>query len=212
MSPRLALLLALVTFPLSAQSNAERMANDRYSRSHDFDLVHERIVLSRFDWDSTSLRGQVTVTLRALRPAFDSVVLDAGALLDIRSVRAVGATGKEGPAFAFTHVRDTLVIRLPRAVGLGDLVRFRIDYDGRIANGRGLTFIEADSLPPSRPRQLWSQGEGDNNRFWFPTYDFPNDRMTWELEATVPHGFTAVSNGRLAIDRRKFLDPRCRRG
>ncbi|MEO8633881.1 MAG: M1 family aminopeptidase [Gemmatimonadales bacterium] len=201
MSPRFALLLVLAAAPLSAQSNAERMANDRYSRSHDYDLVHERISLSRFNWDSTSLVGQVAVTLRALRPAFDSVVLDAGALLDIGSVRAGGVTGRPGAALAFSRVRDTLVVRLPRPVALGDTVRFTIDYVARIDNGRGLTFIEADSLPPSRPKQLWSQGEGDNNHFWFPTYDFPNDRMTWEVEATVPRGFTAVSNGRLALDR-----------
>lgn len=201
MPPRLALLLALLTAPLSAQSNAERMANDRYSRSHDYDLIHQRIVLSRFDWDSTSLRGQVTVTLRALRPAFDSVVLDAGALLEIASVRAVAANRRNRVALSFAHVRDTLVVRLPLPVALGDTVRFTIDYAGKIENGRGLTFIEADSLPPRRPRQLWSQGQGDNNHLWFPTYDFPNDRMTWELEATVPGGFTAVSNGRLALDR-----------
>ena len=201
MRSHLTLLLTLVTAPLSAQSNAERMANDRYSRSHDYDLIHERIVLSRFNWDSTTLQGQVGVTLRALRPAFDSVVLDAGALLEIASVHAAGVNGRNGVALAFSHVRDTLVVRLPRAVALGDTVRFTIDYAGKIDNGRGLTFIEADSLPPRRPRQLWSQGEGDNNHLWFPTYDFPNDRMTWEVEATVPRGFTAVSNGRLALDR-----------
>ena len=201
MSSRLILLLALVAAPLSAQSNAERMANDRYSRSHDYDLIHERIVLSRFNWDSTRLTGQVTVTLRALRPGFDSVVLDAGALLEIGAVHAVGRQGRAGAALAFDHLRDTLVVHLPRAVARGDTVRFSVDYAGKIESGRGLTFIEADSLPPSRPRQLWSQGEGDNNHLWFPTYDYPNDRMTWEVEATVPHGFTAVSNGRLALDR-----------
>ena len=33
----------LVASPLVAQTNAERMLNDRYSRSHDYDLVHQRI-------------------------------------------------------------------------------------------------------------------------------------------------------------------------
>lgn len=192
-----AFLLLLPALPLGAQSNAERMANDRYSRDHDFDLVHQRIELAGFDWDSLRFTGRVTTTLRALRPAFDSVVLDAGALLEVTGVSA----GRGRAALRFQQVRDTLVVYLARPVGFGDTVRFVVDYRGRVENGRGLTFIEGDTAAPARPRQIWSQGEDDNNHEWFPTYDFPNDRTTWELIATVPRGFTAVSNGRLVADR-----------
>lgn len=181
-------------------SNAERMANDRYTRSHDYDLLHERIEIGRFDWDSLSFSGRVTVSFRALRPAFDSVVLDAGALLNITGVSTAGSAPRPAQ-LAFDHVRDTLVVHLARPVAMGDTVRFTIDYLGRVKNGDGLTFIEADSIPPRRPRQIWSQGEDDNNHDWFPTYDFPNDKATWELIATVPKGFTAVSNGSLVADR-----------
>lgn len=190
------LLLALfLASPLPAQSNGERIANDRYTRSHDYDLVHQRIEVSRFDWDRRSFEGRVTTRLRALRPAFDSVILDAGALLEITGVRS-GARQLE-----FAHVRDTLVIRLPRPIRMAESVTFTVDYHGRVENGTGLTFIEADSGVPARPRQLWSQGEDDNNHHWFPTYDYPNDKLTWELIVTVPKGFTAVSNGQLVTDR-----------
>ncbi len=91
------------------------------------------------------------------------------------------------------------MVRLPRPAGFGDTVRFDIDYDGKVENGRGLTFIESEGRP-HRPRQIWSQGEDDNNHDWFPTYDFPNDKMGWELAATVPAEYTAVSNGRLVAD------------
>ncbi len=181
-------------------SNAERMANDRYTRSHDYDLLHERIEVSRFSWDSLSFSGRVSVTLRALRPAFDSVVLDAGALLNITGVSA-GTTGRPA-SLSYEHLRDTLVVRLRKPVAMGDTVRFTIDYLARVKNGNGLTFIEADSIPPRRPRQIWSQGEDDNNHDWFPTFDFPSDKATWDLIATVPKGFTAVSNGSLVTDRR----------
>jgi aminopeptidase N len=193
----LALISALCAPPLAAQSNAELMANDHYSRSHDYDLLHQQIEVRDFDWDSTSLNGRVTTTLRALRQGFDSVVLDAGAGLDIRGVTLAPA----GAALPHRHQGDTLVVRLPRPAGFGDTVRFTIDYHARIDNGRGLTFIAADSLPPARPQQLWSQGEDDNNHYWFPTYDFPNDKATWDLIATVPRRFTVVSNGRLVADR-----------
>ncbi|MEO8138956.1 MAG: M1 family aminopeptidase [Gemmatimonadota bacterium] len=190
-------------FVARSASNTERMANDHYSRSHDYDLLHQRIEVGRFDWDSLSFGGRVMVTLRALRPAFDSVVLDAGALLTVTDVYTGGRSGVRdvsSPRLAFEHVRDTLVVHLAKPVALGDTVRFTISYLGRVKNGAGLTFIDADTLPPRRPRQIWSQGEDDNNHDWFPTYDFPNDKATWELIATVPKGFTAISNGSLTAD------------
>ncbi|MFN8652991.1 MAG: M1 family aminopeptidase [Gemmatimonadales bacterium] len=194
--------LLLLAAPLAAQSNAERMANDQYSRSHDYDLIHQKIEVGNFNWDSLSLTGRVTTTLRALRPAFDSVVLDAGDLLTITRVSARPKTpAGKGAELRFSRMRDTLVVYLPKAANFGDTLSFVIDYQGTVRNGKGLTFIEADSLPPRRPRQIWSQGEDHDNHYWFPTYDFPNDKATWELVATVPKGFTAVSNGKLVLDR-----------
>ncbi|PYO99658.1 MAG: hypothetical protein DMD60_01175 [Gemmatimonadetes bacterium] len=188
--------LAAPSAPVAAQSNAERVANDSYTRSHDYDLVHQRIEVRNFDWDSTSLDGRVTTTLVALRPGLDSVILDAGRGLAV--TRVVDARGTILKSAAHG---DTLVVYPARPVAFHDTLRFAIDYHARIDNGRGLTFIEPEGRE-HRPQQIWSQGEDENNHFWFPTYDFPNDKMTWELAATVPRQYSVVSNGRLVADRR----------
>src|SRR6266853_1000009 len=99
-----AALLALAA-PIAAQSNAERVANDAYTRSHDYDLVHQAIEVRNFDWDSTSLEGR-----------------------------------------------------------------------------------------EHRPQQIWSQGEDHNNHFWFPTYDFPNDKMPSDLAATLSPQHRVAAN------------------
>jgi aminopeptidase N len=187
-------ILACASSAGAQNPNLESIANDRYTRSHDYDLVHQRIVVRDFNWDSTSFTGSIATTLVARRPAMDSVVLDAGALLGIKRV-----AGAATPLRTTRH-GDTLVVFLSKPAAFGDTVRFSIDYDGKVENGRGLTFIDER---PHTPRQIWSQGEDHDNHYWFPTYDFPNDKMTWELEATVPAGFTAVSNGALASDTRK---------
>ena len=194
-SPLLGAALLFAAAAAHAQNpNLESIANDRYTRSHDYDLVHQRIVVRDFNWDSLSFTGSVTTSLVALRPNMDSVVLDAGALLGIKRTSAVG-----GAVLRTTRSGDTLVVHLARGAAFGDTVRFTIDYSGKVENGRGLTFIDER---PHTPRQIWSQGEDHDNHYWFPTYDFPNDKMTWELEATVPAGFMAVSNGALASDTR----------
>src|SRR2546429_1072640 len=180
----------------AAQSNAELITNDAYTRSHDYDLVHQRVEVRNFDWGRTSFDGRVTTTLVALRPGLDSAILDAGKLLAVsRIADAAGATLRSS-----AH-GDTLVVYPARPVAFHDTLRFVIDYHARIENGHGLTFIEADGRD-HRPQQIWSQGEDHENHFWFPTYDFPNDKMTWELVATVPQQYTAVSNGRLVADRK----------
>jgi aminopeptidase N len=180
----------------AAQSNAERMATDWYTPSHDYDLLHQRIEVANFDWDSTSFDGRVATTLVSLRPGMDSVILDAGPLLRLSS-----ATDARGDSLRTARHGDTLVVFLPSPAAFGDTVRFSLGYHARIESGRGLTFIQADGREHRRP-QIWSQGEAANNHYWFPTYDHPNDKMTWELVATVPHGYTAISNGRVVGDRR----------
>ncbi|PYP50471.1 MAG: hypothetical protein DMD45_10900, partial [Gemmatimonadetes bacterium] len=96
---------------------------------------------------------------------------------------------------------DTLVVYPARPVAFHDSVRCVIDYHAPLENGKGLTFIQPEGQS-HRPQQIWSQGEDHNNHYWFPTYDFPNDKMTWELVATVPPEYTVVSNGRLVGDRK----------
>src|SRR5690242_3807389 len=165
--------LVLLAPVAAAQSNAERMANDTYSRSHDYDLVHQRIELKNFDWDSTSFDGRVTTTLVALRPGLDSVILDAGARLVIARI----ADGRGATLRSARH-GDTLVVYPAGPVAFHDTLRFSIDYHAQLENGHGLTFIQPEGQA-HRPQQIWSQGEDHNNHFWFPTYDFPNDKMTW---------------------------------
>jgi len=62
----------VVITSLAGQSNVERITNDHYTRSHDYDLIHQRIEVSRFDWDSTSFDGNVATTLVSRRAGLDS--------------------------------------------------------------------------------------------------------------------------------------------
>src|SRR5881394_183943 len=189
-------ILCGLALPALAQSNAELVTNDAYTRSHDYDLVHQRIEVRNFDWDSTSLDGRVTTTLVALRPGLDSVILDAGARLIVARI----ADGRGATLRSERH-GDTLVVYPARPIAFHDTLRFSIDYHARVDNGQGLTFIQSEGQA-HRPQQIWSQGEDHNNHFWFPTYDFPNDKMSWELVATVPQQYTVVSNGLLVADRK----------
>jgi aminopeptidase N len=67
---------------------------------------------------------------------------------------------------------------------------------------RGLYFIRPDEGYPKRPLQVWTQGQDEDNRCWFPCFDHPNEKATSEVIARVPDKMMALSNGRLVDDKR----------
>nr|MDQ3373438.1 M1 family metallopeptidase [Acidobacteriota bacterium] len=48
-----------------------------------------------------------------------------------------------------------------------------------------------------RASQIWTQGEPEESRHWFPSYDFPDDKATSEQFITVEKDETAIANGEL---------------
>jgi aminopeptidase N len=176
-----------------AQSNADRFLTDEYTRSHDYDLVHQRIEVWGFSWDSLSFDGRVTTTLVVRRPDLADVVLDAGRRLQVRKV----TEGKA--ALGFDRASDSLIIHLARPAEFDDTLRFVVDYHGKILQGQGLYFFNVES--GRWGRQVYSGGGTDGNPNWFPTYGGAEDKLTWDVVATVPRDLTVVSNGRLVSDR-----------
>ncbi len=61
----------------------------------------------------------------------------------------------------------------------------------------GLYFPGPDEGYPEKPRQVWSQGQDEDSKYWFPCLDSPNGKQTTDLLATVPGDWFALSNGRL---------------
>ncbi|MGH2633954.1 MAG: M1 family aminopeptidase, partial [Tepidiformaceae bacterium] len=61
----------------------------------------------------------------------------------------------------------------------------------------GLYFIAPDEWYPDKPTQVWSQCQDEDTRYWIPCYDYPNEKQTTEMIATVPGNWFALSNGRL---------------
>jgi aminopeptidase N len=187
------LLLVLPALPAIAQREpfAPPETPQRYMPARQYDLEHVRLDLA-FDWDGRSVEGTVTHTLVPLLPGLDNLVFHA-ADLDIRRVRLAG--GSADLPFTLNPEAQTVTVRLGRAYGPQDRLEVAIDYAARPK--AGLYFVGPDEGYPKKPRQIFSQGEPDLNRYWFPTWDYPNDKATSEMVATVKQPLMAVSNGKL---------------
>jgi len=62
---------------------------------------------------------------------------------------------------------------------------------------RGIYFIKPTPDYPNKPTQVWTQGEDEDSRFWFPCFDYPGQLASSEIRVTVPKPLFAVSNGDL---------------
>src|SRR5262249_21720217 len=141
------------------------------------------------DEKTKSCEGKVDVKLVPLRSQFDEVRLDA-AQMSIADVR----TGNRKLDYHLTG--ETLFVDLGKAYGLNNTLNLTVDYKFSSPQ-KGLYFIVPDSGYPKLQRLVWSNGEAEENHFWFPCYDYPNDMSTSEMIVTVNENWTAISNGKL---------------
>ena len=162
-------------------------ADEPYARSREYDLQHSKISL-RFDLEQKKVLGEVTHSLSILRDGTAKIVFDSVGL-KIQSVTLNKAAAK------FETSADKLIVDLPAAAKAGDRFDVAIRYEGKPA--KGMYFILPDKDYPDRPKQIWTQGESEDTRYYLPTYDYPNDRMTTETILTVPASWITVSNGKL---------------
>jgi aminopeptidase N len=151
-------------------------------------VVHYKIEVS-FDESKKSVRGKVTTTLVPFLPEFKVIEFDAEKM---QIQRVALASGKD---LRFSAEPKKLVIPLDKTYAAGDTITVSVEY--ACTPKRGLYFTQPDSGYPDKPKQIWSQGEDMDNHNWFPCYDFPNDKATSEMIATVPAAYTALSNGEL---------------
>src|SRR6202165_4395895 len=162
-------------------------ADEPYARSRDYDLQHSRIAL-RFDLDQKKVLGDVTHSLTILRDGISKIAFDSVGLT-ILSITVNKAAAK------FETTADKLIVSLPAPVNAGEKLDVAIRHEGKPA--KGIYFILPDKDYPDRPKQIWTQGESEDTRYYLPTYDYPNDRLTTETILTVPASWITVSNGKL---------------
>jgi aminopeptidase N len=162
-------------------------ADEPYARTRDYDLQHSRIVL-RFDLEQKKVLGDVTHSLSILRDGTNKISFDSVGLT-IQSVTVNKAAAK------FETTADKLIVPLPAAAKAGEKFEIAIRYEGKPT--KGIYFILPDKDYPDRPKQIWTQGESEDTRYYLPTYDYPNDRLTTDTIITVPALWITVSNGKL---------------
>ena len=112
--------------------------------------------------------------------AFDSVKLEPG-----------------GASLKYRVIPGKIVVTLDKAYGPADLIAIRLKYTSTPT--KGVYFVSAETGPSAvnHSAQIWSQGEAEEARHWFPSFDFPSDKATTEEYLTANKDEVVVGNGNL---------------
>ncbi len=153
-------------------------------RVRTYDLTHQVVHVS-FDWSRQATVGSTTVTIAGLAGSapLPTVSLDAEGM-KIKAVSAGGAPLRYG------YDGHSISIQLPTPLRAGAQTTFSVSYEA--ATRRKGAYFNA------RKHVVWTQGETEDTRYWIPTYDYPNDKTTWEFFIRTAKNERALSNGRLA--------------
>ncbi len=173
----------------------------RIQRSHNVDMQHLKLEVS-FRPEQGLVMGKETILFKTIRDKTDSLFLDAPGIevieskLDGRKVRTV--TTPEGLIFYFESLK------------WGTQHNLYVDYKAHPKKGIYFIGWNIKELPEYNPdhltrKQIWTQGQGIDNRHWFPCYDATNDKLTTETIIHFDSRYKVISNG-LLISKKDHSD------
>ncbi|MBN3922199.1 M1 family metallopeptidase [Nostoc sp. NMS4] len=163
-------------------------ARPHYNPDRPGQVEHIFLDLS-LDIPKQSYQGSCSIRLLPIRNGIDRLTLDA-VNLNIESVQV-----DEVPQ-SFDYDGEQLSIQLSQATQIGQRLLIAIAYSVAKPQ-RGIYFIQPDKHYPNKPTQVWTQGEDEDSRFWFPCFDYPGQLSTSEIRVRVPNPLVAISNGEL---------------
>ncbi len=162
-------------------------------------------------YEKSELEGSAQICLEVQKRPQDSLWLDAKYMF----IQAVDAflqvkKGKDKVLSLRFDYKDSLHLKIyfGEAIDTWNRIVVKIKYTARpnavkqvgsaaISDAKGIYFINPLGEDPSKPRQVWTQGETESSSCWFPTIDAPNQKMSQSISITCDTGDVTVSNGDL---------------
>lgn len=161
--------------PFVLSGYEEKLERDKFYE------IKKTIIDIKLDFENRAILGKVTHSIVMNSFSVESIEMDATDMI-IYSVSINGNSSK-----FFTYGEKLIIFGDFKAGRHYNLV---ITY--KSVPRRGGYFVETDDGV-----QFWTQGEDMDNHSWFPTYDYPNMRSSYEIRVTVPNDYFVISNGHL---------------
>ncbi len=156
-------------------------------REHPVDMQRMKIEVS-FDCPKGIVKGRVTHYFTPLRSSVDSMFFDGPGI----KIKEAKLNGKD-LRFVQTSEGVNVFPSTPMRWGEWDSISFVYEATPR----RGIYFIGWNDPKNLSRKQIWTQGEGTDNRNWIPSYDDWDDKLITETIVTFDKDYQVLSNGTL---------------
>ncbi len=187
------LLLGLILtqfYTANSQFYCRQMDTGAIPREHSADIINMKLEVE-FKPEEDLVIGKVTHTFKSLQPQLDSLFFD-GPGITIKSAKL------DGVNVDYNITTNGVTVGFTQKPKWDEIHNLVFEYEA--TPKKGIYFIgwnSYDSLDKRNKtrRQIWTQGEGIDNRYWIPMYDNANDKFTTETVVTFNKTFKVLSNG-----------------
>jgi len=175
-----------------APATGEDLKN--YAPDRRVDLDHMKLTLEIPDMNTPRMNAVEELTFSPIGKPVEVLELDAVGF-ELGEVTGMGGADVAGVEYD----GERIAVRFAAPIEPGQAAGVRIEYTVNDPYD-GLFWTPQSEAWGDRPAQIHTQGQPETNRHWFASHDFPNERMTTEIIATVPEGFLVSANGRLVSE------------
>ena len=166
----------------------------KWTRTLPFKVIHVKLNLTFKQLEDRSFSGLCATSIKAVKDGAQRITFDA-IKLNIESVQDSKGRGLD---YDYDEERLTVTLGKPLPRGLDETIVIKYSCTSPVA---GLFWVLPNEHYPNEPVSVWSQGQDEDNRHWFPCIDTPHLKATTEMIVTVPQGYEALSNGELVSKR-----------
>ncbi len=192
MSKKLILiLLVFLQYVVQAQDKTRTYYADEalMPRERFVDFSHLKLEVS-FVPKEKLVRGKVQERFTVLRKNIDTLFLDA---IDMTFFEAK----LDGEPVEYVKFKNGITLKFPKSLQWNEEHEIEIKYEA--TPKKGLYFIGWDDPTGRSRKQIWTQGQGIDNRHWIPMYDERNDQLVSEMIVTFDSKYKVLSNGQLVL-------------
>ena len=142
-----------------------------------------------FDWEEEKVWGSTTYELLVYSNGVQEIKMDA-ANLEIDQVQ-VGSK-----RVSFENTGEKVIVFLTKPLKAGTAIKVKLNHSVS-KPAAGIYFTKPDKEYPNRFKTVWTQGQDEDSKYYFPCFDQPNFKQTTEVKLHLPKGMFGLSNGRL---------------
>ncbi len=187
------LLFAFSTLSLTAQHDCYLKDENAGARGRNVDFKHLKLNLEIIA-EKKLVKGVVEHTFTPIQKEVDTIFLDAPKI----TVQKVLLNDKE---VKFDTNDKGLIVRFQPALKWETTHKLTITYEA--TPEKGMYFLGWNEPEPqvktlqSVRKQIWTQGQGIDNRYWIPMFDDMSDKVTSEILLSFNKEYKVLSNGKL---------------